>query len=69
MTKQEKELVKKIEVVMARKKIDGNPTDYYNIEKKSTNNFVGTVTIGNIEIETKGKDIKSTVKSLSKELK
>lgn len=68
MTKQEKELVKKIEAVMARKKIDGNPQDFYSVEKKSTNNYEGTVEVGNIFIIAKGKDIKSTIKQLSKEL-
>ena len=69
MTKQEKELVKKIEAVMARKKIDGNPEDFYSVEKKSTNNYEGKVEVGNVFITTKGKDIKSTIKQLSKELK
>jgi len=68
LTKQEKELVKKIEAVMARKKIDGNPQDFYSVEKKSTNNYEGTVEVGNIFIIAKGKDIKSTIKQLSKEL-
>ena len=68
MTKQEKELVKKIEAVMARKKIDGNPQDFYSVEKKSTNNYEGTVEVGNVFITVKGKDIKSTIKQLSKEL-
>lgn len=69
MTKQEKELVKKIEAVMARKKIEGNPEDFYSVEKKSTNNYEGKVEVGNVFITTKGKDIKSTIKQLSKELK
>jgi len=68
LTKQEKELVKKIEAVMARKKIDGNPQDFYSVEKKSTNNYEGTVEVGNVFITVKGKDIKSTIKQLSKEL-
>lgn len=69
MTKQEKELERVISEVMKRKKIDGNPTDFYLIEKKSTNNFIGTATIGNLTVEAKGKDVKSLVKSLTKELK
>jgi len=69
LTKQEKELVKKIEAVMARKKIEGNPEDFYSVEKKSTNNYEGKVEVGNVFITTKGKDIKSTIKQLSKELK
>ena len=69
MTKQEKELVKTIEVVMKRKKIEGNPHDLYLIEKKSTNNYLGTATIGNLSVEATGKDMKTAVKNLNKELK
>ena len=54
---------------MVRKKIEGNPSEYYTIEKKSTNNYEGKVTIGNLEVESKGKDIKTAVKNLTKELK
>ena len=54
---------------MLRKKIDGNPEDFYLIEKKSTNNYLGTATIGNLTVEAKGKDIKSAVKNLTKEIK
>jgi hypothetical protein len=69
LTKQEKELVKKIEAVMSRKKVEGNPEDLYSIEKKSTNNYIGVVTIGNLTAEVKGKDLKTTVKNLTKEIK
>lgn len=69
MTKQEKELERVISEVLKRKKIDGNPADFYLIEKKSTNNFIGTATIGNLTVESKGKDFKSTVKNLTKELR
>lgn len=69
MTKQEKELEKVISVIMGRKKINGNPSDFYLIEKKSTNNYLGTATIGNITAEVKGKDSKAAVKNLTKELK
>lgn len=69
MTKQEKELERVISAIMGRKKIDGNPSDFYLIEKKSTNNYLGTATIGNITAEAKGKDSKATVKNLTKELK
>lgn len=69
MTKQEKELEKVISVIMSRKKIDGAPSDFYLVEKKSTNNYLGTATIGNITVNVKGKDSKSTVKNLTKELR
>jgi len=69
MTKQEKTLVKKVESVMARKKINGNPTDFYIIEKKSTNNYLGVATIGNLTAEAKGKDMKEVYKNLTKEIK
>ena len=69
MTKQEKELVKKIEDVMSRKNIVGNPEDLYSIEKKSTNHYIGVVNIGNLTAEAKGKDLKTTVKNLTKEIK
>ena len=68
MTKQEKELERVISEIMKRKKIDGDPSDFYLIEKKSSNNFLGTLTIGNLTVNTKGKDFKSTVKNLIKEL-
>ena len=69
MTKQEKELERVISEVMKRKKIDGIPSDFYLIEKKSTNNYLGTATIGNLSAEAKGKDSKTAVKNLTKELK
>ena len=69
LTKQEKELEKIISDVMKRKKIDGEPSDFYSIEKKSTNNYLGTATIGNLTAEVKGRDTKTAVKNLTKELK
>ena len=66
MTKQEKELERVISEVMKRKKIDGIPSDFYLIEKKSTNNYLGTATIGNLSAEAKGKDSKTAVKNLLK---
>jgi len=69
LTKQEKELERVISEIMKRKKIDGTPSDFYSIEKKSTNNYSGTATIGNLTAEVQGKDSKTTVKNLTKELK
>jgi len=69
LTKQEKALVEKVSAVMLRKKIEGNPMDFYLIEKKSTNNYSGTVTIGNFTAESQGKDIKTAIKNLTKEIK
>ena len=69
MTKQEKALEIKISEIMKRKKIDGQPSDFYTVEKVSTNNYLGKATIGNLSVEAKGKDSKSTIKNLTKELK
>jgi len=69
LTKQEKELERVISELMKRKKIDGTPSDFYSVEKKSTNNYLGIVTVGNLTAETQGKDFKTTVKNLTKELK
>ena len=69
MTKQEKALVEKISALMLKKKIEGNPEDFYLIEKKSTNNYLGTVTIGNFTAQSQGKDVKTAIKNLTKEIK
>jgi hypothetical protein len=69
LTKQEKALVEKVATVMLRKNIEGNPEDFYSIEKKSTNNYLGTVNIGNFTAESHGKDIKTAIKNLTKEIK
>ena len=68
MTKQEKKLEAVISEIMTIKKIEGIPSDYYLIEKKSANNYLGTATIGNLSITVKGKDTKTTVKLLTKDL-
>jgi hypothetical protein len=68
LTKQEKDLVKKIEAVMERKKIEGNPSDFYSITKKSTNHYEGIVECGNVYAKVKGKDTKSTIKALTKSI-
>jgi len=69
LTKQEKELEKVISDIMSRKKIDGNPSDFYLVEKKSANNYLGTATIGNLTANAHGKDSKTAVKNLTKELR
>lgn len=69
MTKQEKELESVISNIIGRKKIDGVPSDFYLVEKKSTNNYLGTAIIGNLTVSVKGKDSKATVKNLTKELR
>jgi len=69
LTKQEKELEQVIMVILERKKISGEPSDFYLVEKKSSNNYLGTATIGNLTVNSKGKDFKTAIKNLTKSLK
>ena len=68
MTKNEKELVAKVTELMTRKGIEGNPQDFYTIEKKSNKNYFAELKVGNRVFAAKGKDSKDVVKNLIKEI-
>lgn len=62
MTKNEKELVAKIQNILTKKKIEGTASEMFTVEKKSNSHYVATVTIGDLSYSTKGKDIKKLLK-------
>ncbi len=69
MTKNEKELVNIIEGYMTKKKIEGDATTCYKIEKRSNKDYLAEAKIGNSIFTSKGKDVKDVVKNLIKEIK
>ena len=69
MTKNEKELVAKIQNILTRKKIEGTASEMFTVEKKSNSHYVATVTIGDLSYSAKGKDNKEAIKNIIKELK
>lgn len=69
MTKNEKDLISVISEMMNRKKIDGNPTDCYSINKRSNKDYFAESKIGNRIFSAQGKDLKEAIKNLIREIK
>ena len=68
MTKIEKELVSKINELMKRKQVEGNPTDCYTITKRSNKDYFAELRIGKRIFAAKGKNSKEVFKNLIKEI-
>jgi hypothetical protein len=68
MTKNEKELVAKVTELMARKGIEGNPSDFYTITKRSNKDYFAELKVGNRVFAAKGTNSKEVCKNLIKEM-
>jgi hypothetical protein len=69
LTKNEKELIKLLEVIMERKNIEGDPKDLYTITKRSSKDYYAESIINYSFYSAQGKDIRDVIKKLIKELK
>ncbi len=70
MTKVEKELIRVVKEKMDRKNIkEGNPQEMYEITKRSNKDYFAKAQIGQMFFTAQGKDLRTVMKNLIKEIK
>lgn len=69
VTKNERELITVIETLMKRKRVyEGDPKTMYKVSKRSNKDYFAEARVGDHFFATNGKDKKTAIKNLIKEL-